>query len=386
MRGTQGGPFGARVSSAAGLAACDPCLRRGALVGRLAPQVARRLRQPEPPPPRLLTLSDRELIGELGGGKRDAMEGWLRSFRPGRARSELGRAGVACVCWHHESYPDGLRNLDDPPAALYVAGGLARLAELTGEPMAAVVGARAATGYALEVATELGRGLSAAGVAVVSGLALGTDAAAHRGALRGGGRAVAVLAGGVDVVYPASHTALYRSLVEAGSVVSELPPGTRPARWSFPARNRIMAALARMTVVVEAQKGSGSLTTARFASDIGRDVGAVPGRVTGSKAAGSNGLLRDGASVVCDAGDVLDSLFGIGGRLRGEAAGAAACRSALDPPVRRVLAAVEAGLGVDAIPASAALPAADVRAALGRLELLGLVHRDGVGAYQRAAG
>jgi DNA protecting protein DprA len=271
----------------------------------------------------------------------------------------------------------------------------------------------------------LGRGLCAAGVTVVSGLALGVDAAAHRGALAAGDAAIAVLACGADVAYPPSHRGLYERIRSRGVVVSELPPGTPPMRWSFPARNRLMAALGELTVVVEAKERSGSLITATFAEQLGRDVGAVPGQVTGKRAAGSNRLLRDGARVIRGPEDVLDELFGIGegaavgpsgddrrpvdateaaqdgakragvngdgeaGELRRRREHLAAALEApsgardLEPRARRVLEAVEAGHGVEAIGAAARLSAAEVRAALGRLELVGLVARDGLGTYQR---
>lgn len=299
---------------------------------------------------------------------------------------------------HTSDYPGALNDLRDAPAALYVAGGADRLAVLARRPVATVVGGRRPSPYAVEVAEALGRDLAAAGVTVVSGLALGVDAAAHRGATRAGGAAIAVLASGADRPYPRANAALYRRVLEAGVVVSEMPSGTRPAPWMFPARNRIMAALGRFVVVVEAAERSGSLITAAHAGDIGRDVGAVPGRVTSAGAAGSNRLLRDGASVVRDADDVFDALFGVNLDVAGRPRAAAVTRGrrdpgaareavrALDPPVRRVLAAVEAGHRIDAIGPEAGLGPGEVRAALGRLELLGLVRRDGLGLYERAAG
>src|SRR3954471_2453195 len=158
----------------------------------------------------------------------------------------------------------------------------------------------------------MGRGLGVAGVTVISGLALGIDAASHRGALAGGGAALAVLACGPDLAYPRRHLRLYEEIVDRGVVVSELEPGTQPFQWSFPARNRIMAALAELVVVVEAREASGSLITSPFATQLGRDVAVLPGQVTARVAAGSNGLLREGATLVRNAEDVLDELFGVG--------------------------------------------------------------------------
>ena len=174
-----------------------------------------------------------------------------------------------------------------------------------------MVGARRASTYGREVARELGRELAAAGLVVVSGLAFGIDACAHRGALESG-LTVAVLGCGADVAYPAAHRSLWRRIGESGLVLSELPPGSGAWRWTFPARNRIMAALSGMTVVVEAAERSGSLITADLAADLGRDLGAVPGPVDSRLSAGPNNLLAGGACLVRDAQDVLDAMLGAG--------------------------------------------------------------------------
>jgi DNA processing protein len=245
----------------------------------------------------------------------------------------------------------------------------------------ALVGARRASPYGLEVARTLARDLAVAGVAVVSGMALGIDAAAHAGALEAGGPTVAVLPGGADVAYPASKRGMHREVVAHGAAVSELPPQVRPRRWCFPARNRLIAALAQLTVVVEAGERSGSLITARCARDLGRDVGAVPGRVTSPLSAETNALLRDGAHVVAGAQDVLDLLFGAGAR-RAVAPDPAA---GLEPRLRQTLDAVRAGC--DTLPALAAAgedPDAAM-VALAELELLGLLRRGASGRYAAVA-
>jgi len=227
-------------------------------------------------------------------------------------------------------------------------------------------------------------------VTVVSGLALGIDAAAHRGALDGRGAAsIAVMANGPDVPYPRTNTVLWRRLADEAVVMSELPPGQRPYRWSFPARNRIMAASAELTVVVEAAEPSGSLITAQFAGQLGRGVAAVPGRVTSRSAAGANGLLRDGAAVVRGAEDVLAELALDSRAMLGaprELPEAARGAPALDPAARRVLEAVESEEGLEAIGRRARLAASEVRGALARLEGAGLVLRDPLGRYLRRAG
>jgi DNA processing protein len=263
------------------------------------------------------------------------------------------------------------------------ASALERLTRLGGEPAVAVVGTRNPTPYGREVAYALGRGLGAAGVPVVSGLALGIDATAHRGCLAGGGMPVAVLACGPDVAYPRRHRGLHREVSERGLVLAELPPGTHPFRWSFPARNRIMAGLARMTVVVEAADPSGSLITSDFARDLGRAVAAVPGHVTSWVARGTNGLLRDGAVPITGPRDVLDELFGAGARPRPPSDEPSAPEPG-EPLLRAVLRAAERHTLVAAIAADVGTTVGRARAALGRLESEGYLVRRDLGGWERA--
>ncbi|HKP91404.1 MAG TPA: DNA-processing protein DprA [Thermoleophilaceae bacterium] len=363
---------------------CTPCLRRAALVGFLSPRIAghlagrRRAAQ-------ILALDDGELVAAVGGGMKQAARRMLREFDGERALARLAAAGLHGVCRHEPEYPSQLLELVDPPALLHSTASPARLAGLCGGPAAAVVGTRRASSYGLEVATALGRGLAGAGVAVVSGLALGIDAAAHRGALDAGGSTVAVLGCGADVPYPRTNRALFERIRASGAIVSELPPGARPARWTFPARNRIMAGIASVTIVVEAAERSGSLITVGFAQDLGRDVCAVPGRVTSRIAAGANQLLLEGAHPVRGAADVLDVIFGAGGWEGAAPSRSAAAQPELEPGLRAVLRAVEGGEPLDEAAESASMSAAGLRAALGRLELLGLIRRDGLGDYERTA-
>jgi DNA processing protein len=260
-----------------------------------------------------------------------------------------------------------------------VRGSRECLARLEPETSATVVGARRATGYGRGVAEELARLLARAGIAIVSGLANGIDARAHSGALDGGGATIAVLGGGADVPYPRGQMALYRRvLAGGGAVVSELPPGTPSFRWSFPARNRIMAAVAAITVVVEAAERSGSLITAAMALDIGRTVGAVPGPVNAWMSTGSNQLLFDGAQPIRDAQDVLDSLLGPGQRRVRELG------EEIDPELVAVLERVEVGRRTpDEVALSAGISAHVAAAALTRLELLGYLSSDHTGRYMR---
>jgi DNA processing protein len=260
-----------------------------------------------------------------------------------------------------EGYPAPLHDLDDAPDVLHGIGDEQLVRGITRDSAVTIVGSRHPSSYGLEVAEELGYLLAGAGLVVVSGMALGIDAAAHRGALAAGGSTVAVLGGGPDIVYPRSERRLYERIVASGAVVSEMPPGTAPGPGCFPRRNRIMAALGAMTVVVEAAQPSGSLITAERASKLGREVGAVPGRVTTRVARGTNGLLADGAAVIREAQDVLDRMLGVGiGRTHRDG-------PSLDPELARVIEAVEGGastpdatalaLGVSAADAAVGSPA-----------------------------
>jgi DNA processing protein len=197
-----------------------------------------------------------------------------------------------------------LAAIHDPPPRLFLRG--AGEPGLLEEPAVAVVGARACSSYGRSVARSLARELAAAGLVVVSGMARGIDGEAHRGALDAGGRTVAVLGCGIDRDYPAAHAELARRITESGLLVSEYEQGVEPAPWRFPARNRIIAGLCRATLVVEARERSGALITADFALEEGRDVLAVPGEISSSLSAGTNALLRLGATPVTCAGDVLE--------------------------------------------------------------------------------
>jgi DNA processing protein len=201
-------------------------------------------------------------------------------------------------------YPAALREMPDAPATLYVCG---RLLE-TDALAVAIVGSRRATFYGLDVAETLAADLAARGVTIVSGLARGIDAAAHRGALRVGGRTIAVLGSGADVIYPAEHRRLAAEIAERGAVLSQFAPGTPPLPQNFPARNRVIAALSLAVVVVEAAERSGSLITARLAAELGREVLAVPGRITAPESRGANRLIQDGAAVAMGWEDVVGVL------------------------------------------------------------------------------
>lgn len=204
---------------------------------------------------------------------------------------------------HDPGYPALLATIPSPPH-LWVRGALARDDALA----IAIVGTRRASAYGLGVAERLAFDLAARGITVVSGLARGIDAAAHRGALAAGGRTLAVLGSGVDVVYPPEHRDLLGQIVLRGAVVSQFPPGTAPLAWHFPARNRTLAGLVLGVVVVEAPERSGALITASVAADLGREVFAIPGQITSPASVGSNALIQDGAKLIRGWCDVVQEL------------------------------------------------------------------------------
>ena len=233
---------------------------------------------------------------------------FLRAFDAGAYLVMIQAQGIRWLGRSEPAFPRGLTAIFDPPIGLFVRGDAD--AALLDQPAVAVVGARSCSPYGASVARTLGRELAAAGLVVVSGLARGVDGEAHRGALEAGGTTVAVLGCGVDRVYPAAHAELARRVSERGLIVSEYAPGVEPAPWRFPARNRIIAGLAAATVVVEARERSGALITADLALEEGREVFAVPGEITSALSAGTNALLRTGATALTSAADVLEA-FGI---------------------------------------------------------------------------
>jgi DNA processing protein len=262
--------------------------------------------------------------------------------------------------------PPLLRAIHDPPRRLYLRG--AGEVELLAQACVAVVGARACSPYGAQVARMLGRELAAAGVVVVSGLARGIDGEAHRGALEARGHTVAVLGCGIDRDYPAGHRSLAQEIADRSLVVSEYEPGVEPAPYRFPARNRIIAGLCAATVVVEARERSGALITADFALEEGREVFAVPGEITSALSAGTNALLRLGATPLTSAGDVFESL-GI----------EVARRPAATHPVLPLLPAT-----ADELARATGLSPGEIAAALAELEVAGLA-AEGDGIYRALA-
>jgi DNA processing protein len=199
------------------------------------------------------------------------------------------------------SYPSRLTELAAPPVQLWFVGDLS----LIEAPLVTIVGTRRATSYGLRITRELATALTRAGACVVSGMALGIDAASHRAALDAGGRTMAILGTGADVPYPRAHVALHREIIEHGLVLSELPPGAHSHGGSFPNRNRILAAISKLTIVVEAPFDSGALITAERALELGRDIAIVPGPIDSPQSAGSNHLLREGAHPIVAVEDAV---------------------------------------------------------------------------------
>jgi DNA processing protein len=233
---------------------------------------------------------------------------FARGFDGAVFRARLEEQGIRWLARSSPAFPPLLASIHDPPPGLFVRGEAEE--EVLSRPAVSIVGARACSSYGADVARALGRELAAAGLVVVSGLARGIDGEVHRGALEAGGITFAVLGCGIDRDYPAAHSQLAARIRSTGLMVSEYAPGVEPAPWRFPARNRIIAGLSQVTVVVEARERSGALITADLALEEGREVFAVPGEITSSLSAGTNELLRLGAAPLTAARDVLER-FGI---------------------------------------------------------------------------
>jgi len=315
----------------------------------------------------------------LSGGQRRAADAVRGSFDPAAELAGLSARGIAFI--PGSGLPLRLREIFDPPFGLFVAGNPAARALDEEQPTVAVVGARRSTAGGADFARRLGSGLADRGARVISGLAHGIDAAAHAGALDADGHTLAVLACGVDVVYPKRNRSLAQRVCVSGGLVSEYWLGTAPAPWRFPARNRIVSGLAHATVVVEAGERSGALITADFAAEHGRPVLAVPGAPWAAQSAGCNALLRAGAALCESVDDVVDELAGL--RWRNASPEPAldmseTARGALEE-LRRD------SLTVDQMGQALGLTPAETTATLSELELAGLVVREPGGRYVAAA-
>ncbi len=324
----------------------------------------------------VLSASGAELAAVPGVGKR-----LVHTIRT--ADHHVDTAAILRWCREHDcrlvcrgtpGYPKMLNDLPDAPPIFFARGEIAAADALA----VAMVGTRHATSYGTRQADRIAYGLAKAGVTVISGMARGIDAAAHEGALSGGGRTIAVLGGGLGQIYPAEHIGLADAIAADGAVISEYPPYAKPRGGMFPQRNRIIAALALATLVIEAPDRSGALITARQAGELGRDVLALPGPVTSRASRGTNQLIREGATLVQSVDDVLEALGPMprsvdtedGHRVRNPA------ELSLNDLERRVLECIDpAGTLIDQVIAASELPVHRVMATISVLEMRRLIRR-----------
>ena len=303
----------------------------------------------------------------------------LRAAEARELRTRAAASGIGALAWDDPRFPAALLAIPDCPPLLWFRGDLSALAP----PTVAIVGSRAATAVALATAARLGEDLAAHGLTVVSGLARGVDSAAHRGALRAG-RTIAVLGSGPDTIYPREHAALATDIAASGLVLSEYPPGTPPNAFHFPQRNRLISGLSRAVVVIEASEKSGSLITAACALEQGRDVMAVPGNVLSGRNRGGHALIRDGATIVEGASDIVAELglapLAVCGGVEATTAAGSACSK--DPRLR----VMEEGQAydIDALAAISGLDGVRLLPRLLDLELQGQVRRADGGRFMRA--
>lgn len=286
----------------------------------VGPRVLRRVLESGASPRAVFELARRSRPGRLGLDGRT----WEYLRHPDwdaveRDLAWLARSGCSALTWHQPDYPALLRQISDPPPLLFVQGDSALLSR----GQLAIVGSRNPSAHGRELAWELARSLAAAGLVITSGLAAGVDAAGHRGALAADGLTVAVLGTGPDRIYPSAHRDLAGEIARCGALISEFPPGTAPRPHHFPRRNRLISGLSLGTLVVEAAARSGSLITARFAVEQGREVFAVPGSIHNPLARGCHALIREGAKLVETVNDIVEELGALAGALAAPVAPAA---------------------------------------------------------------
>ena len=288
----------------------------------------------------------------------------------------VSKEGVSLLSWDSPAYPVGLKNIHDPPPVIYVRGQL----EPEDATAIAIVGTRRPSRYGLEQAERFAAALGRAGFTVVSGLARGIDSAAHRGAIKAGGRTIAVQGCGLGMVFPPENGELCRTIAENGAVISEFPMLAEPLAENFPRRNRIISGLALGVLVIEGPLRSGAMITARTAMEQGREVFALPGRVDNAASRGTNQLIKDGACLVTSLEDILDELGDVGEKMRTGTEQADKLPSAVPVPSnlsqteRAILsAAADEPMTVDEVCAATDLSAGEISAALTMLQLKGLV-------------
>jgi DNA processing protein len=356
-------------------ASCANCLRRSWLLASLSGALdywARdRDRLLE-----LLALEDERLLLAVAGRRRAELRARYERFEAEELRR--GRTAEA-VCRHDPLYPRALSG-DAAAHMLNVAGDARRLHALVGEPVVAIVGSTKASDYGMEMARSFGRGLAAAGVTVTSGLADGIAVAAHAGALEANGRTVAVMGGGLDVSCPARRRPLFDRIRRSGCAVSELPYDCAGRRWGPIAGERIVAGLATLTIVVEAEETSRDLAAARLANALGRSVAALPGRVNSPLSRGTHALLMGGAHLLRETQDALELLYALGAS-RAAVETASASHARLEPRLRATLERVGAGRDTPDRLTGDGTDVDAVLLALSELELMGLLARGDGGRY-----
>ena len=331
-------------------------------------------------------VEDLKTYGGISSGKAEAVVKVRSALNLAEEWNRLTqREDVELVTWLDEEYPRRLREIYDPPPVLYYRGSLGCL----DGPTVAIVGRRRASPRGLGWAKRLGRALGAAGITVVSGLAMGIDAAAHEASLETG-KTAAVLGTGLDVVYPKYNRQLYGDIPSSGVLISPFPLGTRPQRGNFPARNRIISGLSSAVIVVEAGERSGALITAMMAVEQNRDVYAVPGDPADSGAAGPNRLIQEGAKLIMGPEDVLEELC-LSGQLKlpleepGKGRSPEASSRAADSTTQELLRILASPLHVDEIAGMTGLPVSVINSSLVKLELAGLVEQLAAGVFQRVS-
>ena len=338
-------------------------------------------------PCEILTAPKRRLESVRGVGPETsaALSDWRTHFDLAREEERLVQAGATFITTRDEGYPKLLKEIHDPPIGLYRKGDY-----LFGQPCIAVVGSRRTTLYGQSVAKKLGAQLAQLGFCVVSGLARGIDTAAHEGALSVGGKTVAVLGCGIDIVYPPENLDLYRRITETGAVLSEFPFGRKADKQSFPMRNRVVSGICEGVVVVESDVKGGAMITARFAGEQGRLIFAVPGRIDQPSSAGCHQLIRDGATLLTSVDDILNELNYLDGlrpkaiTTEGEVSVLEQLMPELSDSERKVVGAFSGGgmLGIDALTTATGLSSPEVSAALMGLELKRLVSKRADGTFE----
>lgn len=382
-------------STSTACGACGDCLRRSWIVHCLGPRLDVRRYHTEQIA-EIFALEEPQLLAALGVGTVAELEARHGPPQHTTPHETSGGARLWMICRHDTRYPcgpriaAGMRGSDSPspsldgwapPPVLRVAGAPEGLRAVARAPAVAIVGARRATDYGLAMADRLARELADSGLPVLSALAEGVASAAHAGTVAAGGGGVTVMAAGVERAHPASKRSLYEAILRDGCAVSELPFGARPRRWAYAARHRIVAGLATLVVVVEAEERPGDLMLPRFARALGRAVVAVPGRVTSPASRGVHTLIREGVPVVRHAQDVVDALYGADTMRVPEQGIPLTAKRSLSGATRRVLELVSAGSDTADRLVESGIPLERGLAALTELELVGELIRGDGGRY-----